>query len=143
MLKPPSQSDMETTLIRSLAESVAFKSLVQAVACSLGMRMGASDLILSGEVLPASSATLPLAAVVASSCPRRSEPVKSSTREKKEGLLKGICVPHLSWLKDVPAQGRACISVHKTPQTLGNCIVSRIILLYFQPLENTDLVYQL
>lgn len=57
--------------------------------------------------------------------------------------MKGICVPHVSWLKDAPAQGWACISVHKTPKTPGNCIVTRIILFYFQPLENTDLVYQL
>lgn len=61
---------------------------------------------------------------------------------KKERLMKGICVPHLSWLKDTPAQGSACISMHKTPQDPGNCIMSRKILFYFQRLENTDLVYQ-
>ena len=85
MLKPPSQGNMETTLIKSLTESVAFKSLVQATAYSLGMRMGASDLILSGGVLLASSTTLPLSAVVTSSHTWRSEPVKSFTREKKKG----------------------------------------------------------
>lgn len=61
--------------------------------------------------------------------------------KKKERLMKGIGVPHLSWPKDAPVQGWACISMHKTHKTPGNCIVSRIILFCFQPLENSDLVY--
>lgn len=142
ILKPPSQGNTETMLIKSLAGSLAFKSLVQDTACSLGMTTGTSALILSGGVLIASSATLPLSAVVTSSYNWRSEPVKSFTREKKERLMKGIGVPHLSWLKDTPAQGLACISMHKTLQAPGNCIMPRIILFYFQHLENTDLVYQ-
>ena len=142
ILKPPSQGNIETTLIKSLAGSLTFKSLVQDTACSLGMRTGTSALILSRGVLTASSPTLPLSAVVTSSYNWKSEPVKSFTREKKERLMKGICVPHFSWLKDSPAQGSACISMHKTPQAPGNCIMSRKILFYFQRLENTDLVYQ-
>lgn len=84
MLERPSQGNMQTTLIKSLATSLAFKPLIRATACSLRMRMGASDLLLYGGVLAACSAALPLSAVVASSYPWRSEPVKSFTREKKK-----------------------------------------------------------
>lgn len=55
--------------------------------------------------------------------------------------MKAIRVPHLSWPKDAPVRGWACISMHKTHKTPGNCIVSRTILFCFQPLENSDLVY--
>jgi len=96
--------------------------------------MGASGLIPSGGVPPASFCFVNTQLVRAS---------QKFSEGKKEKLLKGICVPHISWLKDAPAQGWACISMHITPKSPANCTVSRIILFYIQPLENTDLEDQL